>query len=223
MNIALFGPPGSGKGTQAALLHRKFDLVHLSTGDLLRAEQNDGSALGKRVADFMRQGNLVPDEIVSELVQKSVQESFDGGRGVLFDGYPRNRRQLQRLEDLLTVLRSQVDLFIGLEIDAKRVIERITNRRTCKNCKRVYNLITHPPKTEGKCDDCGEDLFQRPDDTVEAIETRFEEYRKQTEPLMQLLEGRAVLQKVSADQPIEAIQDQLQALIERKIADLEAT
>lgn len=143
MNIALFGPPGSGKGTQAALLHRKFHLVHLSTGDLLRAEQSDGSELGKRVAEFMRQGSLVPDEIVGELVQKLVQESLDAGRGVLFDGYPRNRRQLQRLEDLLTVLQSRVDLFIGLEIDPLRVIARITNRRTCKNCKRVYNLVTH--------------------------------------------------------------------------------
>lgn len=215
MNIALFGPPGSGKGTQAELLCDRFKLVHLSTGDILRAERRKCTELGKRVGEIMKEGRLVPDEIVGELVQKRVQEAMDEGRGVLFDGYPRNLRQLQRLESLLTVLDTQIDHFVSLDIAPPKVVDRMVSRRTCRSCGRVYNLKWQPPETDGVCDACGGELYQRADDRSEAIEKRLVEYGRQTEPLMQNLTQRGLLQKVCAEEPVEEVFSQIMELIRR--------
>lgn len=209
MNIALFGPPGSGKGTQANLLCERFDMLHLSTGDLLRAERDTGSALGDRVGKIMNKGDLVPDEIVSELLQKEVQKAFGSGSGVLFDGFPRNLHQLFRLEALLTVLDSKIHGFISLAIGDDAVIERLTSRRTCSKCNRVYNLATHPPRQDGICDECGGELKLRTDDTPEAISRRLREYREQTMPLMDHLSERGRMFEVSANRPIAEVQSDI--------------
>lgn len=188
-------------------------MLHLSTGDLLRAERDGGTALGNRVGKIMNKGNMVPDEIVSELLQKEVQKAFDSGSGVLFDGFPRNLRQLHRLEALLTVLDSKIHSFISLAITDDEVIERLTSRRTCSKCNRVYNLATHPPRKDGACDDCGGELLLRSDDTPEAISRRLREYREQTMPLMDHLSERGRMLEVSGNRPIAEVQADIASLV----------
>lgn len=218
MNVALFGPPGCGKGTQAELLCQHFGFLHLSTGELLRAERRESTEIGRRVDALIRQGELVPDEIVGKIVQKEVHRAFSEGCGVLFDGYPRNLAQLHFLEALLRQLESRIDCFISLVISDEKVIGRLTSRRTCTDCGKVYNLIWHKPRRKDTCDNCSGELYQRSDDRPEAISRRLEEYHRQTWPIMDELKGRGVLRQVSAERSIAEIQEELIDLLEERRA-----
>lgn len=215
MNLALYGPPGSGKGTQAQRLGDRFQLDHVSSGDILRAERKAGTELGRKVEEIMKRGELVPDEIVGELIQKKIQQCHAEGRGVIFDGYPRNMRQLQRVEALLKVLDAQLDCAVTLDIDPEKLTERLTSRRVCDQCQHVYNLISHSPKVEGQCDQCGGRLIQRNDDRPEAIRRRLVEYREQTEPMLRDLDNRGRLHRIAADRSIDEVWNDLSGLIER--------
>lgn len=220
LNVALFGPPGCGKGTQAELLCQHFGLLHLSTGELLRAERRESSELGRRVDAIMKEGELVPDEIVGEIVRKEVQRAFSEGCGVLFDGYPRNVSQLEALESLLRQMETQIHCFISFEISDEKVIGRLTNRRTCTDCGKVYNLIWHKPRRKDTCDNCSGELYQRSDDRPEAIARRLEEYHSQTWPIMDELNTRGVLHSVSAERSIAEIQEDLIDLLEARKATI---
>lgn len=220
MNVALFGPPGCGKGTQAELLCQRFGFLHLSTGELLRAERREASELGKRVDAIMRQGNLVPDDIVGEIVQKEVQRAFAENCGVLFDGYPRNLRQLERLESLLHLLESQIHCYVSLDISDEKVIGRLTSRRTCSDCGKVFNLIWHKPRRKDTCDSCSGELYQRSDDRPEAITRRLEEYHSQTQPIIGELDARGVLNHVSAERSVADIQADLIDILDQRNAPI---
>lgn len=220
LNVALFGPPGCGKGTQAELLCQHFRLLHLSTGELLRAERREASELGRRVDAIMKEGELVPDDIVGELVRKEVRRALNENLGVLFDGYPRNLSQLEALESLLGELETEIHCYVSLEISDEKVIGRLTSRRTCSDCGKVYNLIWHKPRRDDTCDNCSGELYQRSDDRPEAIARRLEEYHGQTSPIMDELNTRSVLHHVSAERSIAEIQDDLVDILEARKATI---
>lgn len=213
MILTLFGPAGAGKGTQASQLGKRFDLTHLSTGDLLRAERRLGTALGRKADEIINRGELVGDGVVRELVKKETARILATGKGIIYDGYPRNLNQLRDLEGILTELNCDLDLGISLDINDERLLERLSARRVCKNCHRVFNLIFDPPKRKGICDTCGAQLFQRNDDYPDAIAKRLVEYRRQTEPMLDDLRQRGKLKSAYADQSITEVRENLIQMI----------
>lgn len=207
LNLALFGPPGSGKGTQSQILQERLGFAPVASGDLLRAEIKTGSPLGREIKTIMDRGELVPDAIVDRIVQNQVRKCVGEGRSIVFDGYPRNLTQLHKLEKMLEELQSDLHLAINLELDEDTLVRRMTSRRVCPSCKSVFNLITHPPRREGICDNCGEELELRPDDQPDAISTRFAEYHSQTEPMLNYLGDQGILQRIDADQTMEKVHE----------------
>jgi len=190
VNLVLLGPPGAGKGTLAARLVEEFGLVHLSTGDILREEVARGSKLGKLAEDYMDRGELVPDEVILGMVQERVDGETDG---FLFDGFPRTIAQAEGLERILPV-----HLVVYLDLPEEEVVRRLSARRVCKQCGANYNLLTQPPGVPGKCDRCGGELYQRPDDREEVIRNRFRVYLEQSAPLVGYYEKKGLLRRVDA-------------------------
>jgi adenylate kinase len=191
MNILLFGPPGSGKGTQSALLVEQMGMKHISTGDLFRAHIKNKTPLGLEAQSYMDKGNLVPDAVTIEMVKESL-----GGRGALnqafiLDGFPRTIPQAEALDQLLKDLGLTLDKALFLEVPEEELVGRLSGRRVCKSCGAVFHVEARPPKKVGLCDVCGaEALYQRPDDQPEAIRTRLEVYGKTTLPLKDFYQAR---------------------------------
>lgn len=197
MNLVLLGPPGAGKGTLAVRLAEEFGFLHLSTGDILREEVARGSELGRIAKGYMERGELVPDEIILGMVRERVDERRDG---LLFDGFPRTVAQAEGLEGI-----APVHLVLFLEIPKDLVVKRLSARRVCRSCGANYNLITSPPKTPGRCDRCGGELYRRPDDTPEVISHRYEVYIRDSAPLVGYYEKRGILRRVDASLPPEEV------------------
>ena len=195
MRLILLGPPGSGKGTQANLLQEKFDIPKISTGDILRAAVEDDSALGKRAKKFMDKGELVPDEVVIGLIKERIVEP-DCQEGYILDGFPRTIVQAEKLGETLTALDQDLDSAVDLEVDPEELLVRLTGRRTCKNCGTMFHQTTHPPKVDGVCDECGGELYQRPDDNKETIVKRLEIYEKETAPLKEFYRKQGKLKVI---------------------------
>ncbi|MGC9529736.1 MAG: adenylate kinase [Candidatus Bipolaricaulaceae bacterium] len=195
-NVVLLGPPGAGKGTLAQRLAAELNLVHLSTGDVLREEVAQGRHLGRRAKSYMDRGELVPDELVLAMVRQRV----DAGAGMLFDGFPRTRAQAEGLDEF-----APVDLVLLLEIDQDEVVRRLSARRVCPRCGAVYNLITQPPQDPGRCDRCGEQLVQREDDTPEVIARRFAVYEEESAPLVEHYARQGILVRVDAGRSPEEV------------------
>ncbi|MDD2772625.1 MAG: adenylate kinase [Elusimicrobiales bacterium] len=181
MNLILLGAPGAGKGTQSALLCERLSLKHLSTGDILREEIGKKSPVGLQVAQLVSSGKLVPDALVLEIVAAKIQEEKDG---LLFDGFPRTIEQAEGLDDLLEKQGKKIDAVVFIDLAEGEVIRRLTSRRTCKKCGKIYNLISTPPANPEACDVCGGQLFWRDDDSLETVKRRLMVYRDQTEPLV---------------------------------------
>lgn len=182
INIILLGPPGAGKGTQARRLVEERGMVQLSTGDMLRAARTSGTEMGKRVADVMDRGQLVTDEIVIGLIREKLAE---GGKGFIFDGFPRTLAQADALGKLLDETGQGLDSVIEMQVDDEALVRRITGRFTCGNCGEVYHDDTRPTKVAGTCDVCGStDLKRRADDNEDSLKTRLLEYYKKTSPLI---------------------------------------
>ncbi len=183
MNIILLGPPGAGKGTQARILVDGRNMIQLSTGDMLREAKESGSEMGQKVAAIMAAGELVTDEIVIGLIEERLEG--DHGGGFIFDGFPRTLAQADALADLLAKHGATLDHVVAMEVNDDALVERITARSTCGNCGEVYNDITKPIPSNGKCSNCGaSDFKRRADDNEESLRTRLMEYYKKTSPLI---------------------------------------
>ncbi len=209
MNIILLGPPGAGKGTQAHRLVENQGMRQLSTGDMLRAAVKAQTPVGQKAKAVMDRGELVSDEIVSELIDAELG-AMGAGVGAIFDGYPRTAAQADSLDALLEKHGRTLDHVIELEVNVDALIERITGRFTCGNCGALYHDTANPPAKEGVCDECGSTEFKRrPDDNAETVRTRMEEYRAKTAPILPGYEDRGIVKRVdgmaSIDEVTEAI------------------
>jgi len=184
MRVILLGPPGCGKGTQAEIICKNFEIPHISTGDILRDNVKRGTEIGSRAKSFMDSGCLVPDEIIIGMIKDRFSED-DCKNGFLLDGFPRTIAQAEALDKLLKKMKIHIDYIINIDVPDENIINRISKRLSCSNCGDVYNLMFKKPKKEMVCDSCGFKLHQRDDDKEEVIRNRLEVYRKQTAPLIQ--------------------------------------
>ncbi len=189
MRVVLMGPPGAGKGTQAKRLAETFDMAHLSSGDILRAERGSGSELGRKLKSYMDAGELVPDGIVVEIMAKAISAQ-PGEKGLLLDGFPRTVAQADALDEQLASLGRPLEAVLLIDVPDMLVVERITGRRSCPGCGRVYHEKYLPPARKGLCDACGVPLMQRADDTEQVVRQRLEAYRAQTAPVIEHYRSR---------------------------------
>ena len=197
MRVILLGAPGSGKGTQCKTIVEKYGLLHLSSGDILRKERAGNTDLGQKAQSYMDSGALVPDEIIIEMMAKAISQAPEAG--FILDGFPRTVNQAIELDKSLSNAGRQVDLIVNLEVDDKVVEERITGRRSCPKCGAVYHVTNMKPKEDGVCDNDGNELVQRPDDTPEVVENRLKTYHQQTEPLVDYYKSNGNVFDVRAD------------------------
>ncbi|MCL6589152.1 MAG: adenylate kinase [Firmicutes bacterium] len=205
MNLILLGPPGAGKGTQAELLIEKYNIPHVSTGDIFRAAIKEGTALGLEAKRYMDSGQLVPDEVVVGIVKERLLKA-DAQKGFLLDGFPRTVPQADALAQFLTGVGRSITRVINIEADPQILIKRLTGRRICRNCASVYHIENKPPRVSGVCDHCGGEVYQRDDDTPEVVQKRLNVYQLQTEPLINYYKEKGLL--VSFDgghSPIDAL------------------
>jgi adenylate kinase len=213
MNIILLGPPGAGKGTQAARLVDEYAMVQLSTGDMLRAAVKAGTPTGLQAKAIMDSGGLVSDEVVSDLIGEAL-DALDLKTGVIFDGYPRTAAQALALDDILSSRGRILDYVIELEVDEDALVERITGRFTCAKCNEGYHDTFKQPAVAGVCDTCGSTEFKRrPDDNEETVRTRMAEYRGKTAPILPIYEARGLLRKVDGMADIAHVNAAIEALM----------
>jgi len=215
MKLILLGPPGAGKGTQAKMLTEKFSIPQISTGDILRAAVKAGTPMGRKAKEFMDAGGLVPDEVVVGIVRDRLQEA-DCKNGFILDGFPRTVAQADALQTSLEEMGKGLDRVISLAVDAEALVERLTGRRTCKQCGRGYHVTFDPPRQAGVCDACGGDLFQRDDDREETIRKRLQVYEDQTAPLISYYRQAGVLMELDGMQPIPQVQEQMLSLLQAR-------
>lgn len=183
MNLILLGPPGAGKGTQAAKIIEKYNIPHISTGDIFRKNISEGTRFGKKAKEYMDKGELVPDSLVIEIATDRLTED-DCKNGFLLDGFPRTVEQAVALDAFLGEHGKKIDHVLDIDVPKEELMTRLIGRRVCKNCGATYHVTNMPPKTEGICDKCGGELMQRADDTESTVENRIEVYNKQTKPLL---------------------------------------
>ncbi len=212
VNIILLGPPGAGKGTQARRLVEERGLVQLSTGDMLREAQASGTEMGKLVAEVMKQGKLVTDEIVIGLIREKLESS--DAPGFIFDGFPRTLGQADALGVLLDGMGQKVDGVIEMRVDDAALVDRISGRFTCGNCGEVYHDTTKPTKVPGVCDVCGStDLRRRPDDNADSLKTRLLEYSKNTTPLLGYYYAKGDLHPIDGMADVDQVAAQMDAVL----------
>ena len=205
MNIILLGPPGAGKGTQSARLVERYGMRQLSTGDMLRAAVKAQTPVGIKAKEVMDRGELVSDEIVSELIDAELAD-MPAEMGAIFDGYPRTEAQANSLDSLLAKHGRNLDHVIELAVDEDALVERITGRFTCANCGAGYHDKFARPKTDGVCDNCGSTEFKRrPDDNEETVRTRMAEYRAKTAPILPVYEARGIVSRVNGMDGIDEV------------------
>ncbi|MER5964269.1 adenylate kinase [Streptomyces sp. NPDC002057] len=198
MRIVLVGPPGAGKGTQAAYLAKNLDIPHISTGDLFRANISQGTALGLEAQSYMKAGQLVPDSVTIGMA-KDRMEQPDAVNGFLLDGFPRNVAQAEALDEILKAGHVQLDAVLDLEVPEDEVVKRIAGRRICRNdSAHVFHVTYNAPKTEGVCDACGGELYQRDDDSEETVRRRLEVYHTETEPIIDYYRAQSLVSTISA-------------------------
>jgi adenylate kinase len=217
MRVVLLGAPGAGKGTQCKNIVSRYGLLHLSSGDILRQERAAGTELGKKAQSYMDSGELVPDEIVIRMMAKAIEKAPDAG--LVLDGFPRTVNQAVELDKALAASRQKIDVVLNLEVDERIVESRITGRRSCPKCGAVYHIKNLKPKKEGLCDNDGTELIQRPDDSLEVVANRLENYHRQTEPLVDYYKNNGTVHDVNADKDA----DEVKALLFEKLDALAKT
>ena len=213
MKLILLGPPGAGKGTQAKMLTERFSIPQISTGDILRAAVKEGTPMGRKAKEYMDAGGLVPDEVVVGIVRDRLLAA-DCDNGFILDGFPRTVAQADALQDNLEEMDKALDRVISLEVDAEALVERLTGRRTCKECGRGYHVKFDPPREDAICDACGGSLFQRGDDQEETIRKRLQVYAEQTSPLISYYRNADVLMELDGMQPIPQVQEKMLSLLQ---------
>jgi adenylate kinase len=204
VNLVLMGLPGAGKGTQAERIVEKYDIPHISTGDMFRAAIKDGTELGLQAKSFMDKGELVPDEVTIGIVRERLSKE-DCKKGFLLDGFPRTVAQAEALENILGDLDRQIHYVINIDVDKNILMERLTGRRICKNCGATYHLVFNPPAVEGKCDRCGGELYQRADDNEETVQNRLDVNLKQAKPLLDFYEEKGYVRNINGQQDINKV------------------
>ncbi len=208
--FVLLGMPGVGKGTQAQMISQTYHLFHIDTGQTLRSEIASGSELGNTAKAYMEKGELVPFELVMEVIKSSMLRISPQQRGYLFDGFPRNLDQAEGLNKILKDLQLHIDAVIYLETPHEILMDRLAYRVTCYQCDAKYNLKLNPPKNDKHCDLCGGELVTRKDDRPEVIETRLKAYASETSPLIEYYEQQRLLRRVDANQSIEKVFQDIQ-------------
>lgn len=204
MRLVLLGPPGAGKGTQASAIVKKYNIPHISTGDIFRANIKEGTELGKKAKEYMDKGLLVPDELVVDLVKDRLNQK-DCSEGFLLDGFPRTVKQAEALDAELLSMGIGLDKVINIDADSKILIERAIGRRVCKECGATYHIKFNPPKNEGICDNDNMTLFQRDDDVEETVATRINVYFEQTQPLIDYYQQKGLILNIDGTKPIDDI------------------
>jgi adenylate kinase len=198
------GLPGAGKGTQAEKIVEKYNIPHISTGDMFRAAIKDGTELGLKAKSFMDKGELVPDEVTIGIVRDRLSKD-DCKKGFLLDGFPRTVPQAEALETMLTELDKLIDYVINIDVNQEILLERLTGRRICKNCGSTYHLVFNPPSEENTCDKCGGELYQRADDNAETVGTRLQVNIEQSKPLLDFYEEKGYLRNIDGQQEINKV------------------
>ncbi len=205
MNLILLGPPGAGKGTQAKILSKRFDIPQISTGDILRGAVKEQTPMGIKAKSFMDAGALVPDEVVVGIVEERLAKA-DCTTGFILDGFPRTVPQADALKNTLAGLGKTIEHVVSIVVDKEELLGRITGRRTCRLCGKGYHISFDPPKQVGKCDECGGELFQRDDDKEETMRNRLDVYENQTAPLIAYYAHESLLRSISGTGSIDDIQ-----------------
>ncbi len=208
MRIVLVGPPGAGKGTHAKILKERFKVPHIATGDLLRLKTQDGSEIGKRAKAVMDKGQLVPDEMVIEMIRERLKEP-DAKKGFILDGFPRTVEQAKALDKMLAELAIKLDTVLDFEVSEKIVLNRLSGRRICPKCNAGYHVHNIPPKQEGICDACGAKLVQRKDDEPATVLERLKVYKERTAPLIDYYEKKGIRSAIDGDLEVEPLQKEL--------------
>lgn len=204
MNLVLMGLPGAGKGTQAERIVEKYHLPHISTGDMFRAAISEGTELGQKAKSYMDLGNLVPDEVTIGIVRERLGKD-DCRNGFLLDGFPRTVAQAEALETILSDSDRQMDAVLYIQVDDKKLMDRLTGRRVCRECGATYHVIYNPPKEEDVCDKCGGELYQRKDDKEDTVRARLEVNLKQQQPLLNFYEDKGYLKTIDGNQEIDQV------------------
>jgi adenylate kinase len=216
VRAVLVGPPGAGKGTQAQFIASHLAIPKISTGDIFRSNVSTGTGLGRRARGFMDRGDLVPDEVTIAMVTSRLQED-DAQAGFLLDGFPRNVPQAETLKKMLSDWETRLDIVLELVVDDDEVVRRLSGRRTCRRCGRVWHATFDPPSRKDRCDDCDGELFQRDDDREETIRHRIDVYAQQTQPLIAFYADEGTLLGIDATGPVEEITDRALAALRRFI------
>ena len=208
MRLLLIGPPGGGKGTQAKFLIDRFAIPQISTGDMLRGNINNNTSMGKEAQKFMNSGQLVPDSIILDMMQKRLAEE-DCNNGFILDGFPRTIPQAEGLDNLLKGMNQHLDHVVVMDVPGNLIITRLSNRRSCKGCGQVYNLVFEPPAIAGKCNNCREELYLREDDNPATIQQRLTVYHQQTKPVIKYYSDQGLTNVIDSKGTIDEIRSDI--------------
>lgn len=217
LNVLIMGPAGAGKGTMSELISEHYHVQHVSTGDMFREHLKNNTELGLKAKSYMEKGLLVPDDVTIEMVMEYLERD-DCKNGYLLDGFPRSLVQANVFDAKVIDSPMEINLVINLEVDEESLISRIENRRVCRQCGATYNLITIPTKTEGVCDECGGELYQRSDDNRESLAQRLHSYKEETAPVLEHYRRLNLVKDINASQTIEEVWQELAAVIDAHLA-----
>jgi adenylate kinase len=204
MRLILLGPPGAGKGTQAEKIANEYNIPHISTGDIFRANIKNETKLGLKAKQYIDNGELVPDSVVVAIVEDRIKQD-DTRNGFLLDGFPRTENQALALDDVLNEMEISLDAVINIKVDPQILVSRITGRRICKDCGATYHIEFNPPAEKGVCDLCGGELYQRSDDNEDTVQNRIDVYNKQTAPLIEYYSKQDLIKTIDGEQAIDKV------------------
>lgn len=208
------GAPGAGKGTQAAFISDSLGLTHVASGDLFRQAQDSGSELGALVRAYMEKGELVPDAVTIRVIRERISAP-DCAKGFILDGFPRTLEQAKALDEALMAKGKAIGVVLYIRVSTAELVKRLSGRWICRNCQTPYHMINSPPRVPGRCDKCGGELYQRPDDAEEAVRNRLRVYSTQTAPLIEYYAGQGKLAEINGEQGVEAVAEEVMAALGR--------